>query len=210
MANDYKKDESKPPVMDAIFIPYRHTLLALAAMMDDMRVKHQLQGASNPFEEWRQLPDAKKRLANAGARHALQPWAHNTKDALPGTKGHLHILHAIWGLMSAYEKHAEEQHCTRLTPPADLAHVLERARADLDMCECGHTREHHLTGIDAGWSACPVRISFGQVCGCKTFRKKAEPTQGHYWTGDSSTWFCTCGAGRPDACTCNRSNGDHC
>ena len=25
---------------------------------------------------------------------------------------------------------------------------------------------------------------------------------GHYWTGHSGTWFCTCGAGRPEACSC--------
>lgn len=324
MTNNYKQDGDKPPVMDAVFIPYCRTLLAIASMMQDMKVKHQLLGAKNPFQEWRQLPDAKRRLANAGARHALQPWAHNTKDALPGTAGHLHILHAIWGLMSAYEMHAEDMDkvVAMVTPPArseleqaalelyyygrwelpgrapepqdavlwerlrnalglppgttatpkplptldnackhlggivagtcvdchetlipvqraDMLH--ERARIELhlqgerqasplhgpagadwrepqgkptDKCECGHSRCMHAT-------AEPVHVCGGikvlakrtlrekrQTCLCRTFKAQAAES-GQYWTGDSSTWLCTCGAGRPAACICNRANGEH-
>jgi hypothetical protein len=101
--NDYKSDSDKPPLMQAVLIPFGKTLLAVAAMMEDMKHKHKLEGAKDPFQEWRQLPNAKWRLANAGARHATTPFAVNTKD---GT--HLHIVHAIWGLMAAHEKYLEE------------------------------------------------------------------------------------------------------
>lgn len=105
--NNYKRDDNKPPVLDAVLIPYRRSLLAIAAMKADMAVKHKLQGAVNPFLEWTHLPDAKKRLSNAGARHILDPWSLNTQDALPGTPGHLHMVHGIVGLLMALEKHLE-------------------------------------------------------------------------------------------------------
>ncbi len=101
--NDYKQDAGKPPLMQAVFVPFGKTLLALAAMMEDMKHKHKLEGAKDPFQKWRQLPNAKWRLANAGARHATTPFQVNTKDGK-----HLQIVHAIWGLMAAYEKHLEE------------------------------------------------------------------------------------------------------
>src|SRR5690606_13865837 len=75
--NDYKRDENKPPLLDAVLIPYRRSLLAIAAMKADMKERHRLHGAANPFMEWRQLPNAEARLANAGARHLTQPWARN-------------------------------------------------------------------------------------------------------------------------------------
>jgi hypothetical protein len=101
--NNYKVDSDKPPLMRAVLIPFGKTLLALAAMMEDMKHKHKLAGAKDPFQEWRQLPDAKWRCADAGARHSTTPFAINHTDG-----EHLHILHAIWGLMAAHEKHLEE------------------------------------------------------------------------------------------------------
>ncbi len=102
--NNYKQDAGKPPLMQAVLIPFGKTLLDLAAMMEDMKHKHKLEGAKDPFQEWRQLPGGKWRLADAGARHAVvNPFGVNTKDGK-----HLHILHAIWSLMAAYEKHLEE------------------------------------------------------------------------------------------------------
>ncbi len=102
--NDYKQDADKPPLMQAVFVPFGKTLLALAAMMEDMKHKHKLEGAKDPFQEWRQLPGAKWRWADAGARHAVKPpFSINTDDGRWP-----HILHAIWSLMAAYEKHLEE------------------------------------------------------------------------------------------------------
>jgi hypothetical protein len=260
VANDYKPDKDKPPVMDAVLIPYRRSILAIASMKADMAVKHKLMGAKDPYLEWMQLPNGKRRLANAGARHALQPWAVNTKDGR-----HLHITHAIVGLLMALELHLLEQeqreakllpadqdlanvgcqhlcglvdgHCvdcmTQVLPKqADLEHVLERARVELALqgehqatpeprlnalppdavCECGHLRAQHLDGIDAAWGACCARQAAPHKrtssCACKKFQDR-DRVRGHYWTGDSCTWFCTCGAGRPDACTCTRASGEH-
>lgn len=101
--NDYKQDVGKPPLMEAVLIPFGKTLLDLAAMMEDMKHKHKLAGAADPFQEWRKLPGGKWRWANGGARHATTPYEVNTED---GT--HLHILHAIWGLMASYELHLQE------------------------------------------------------------------------------------------------------
>ncbi len=105
--HDYKADTGKPPLMQAVFVPFGKTLLDLASMMEDMKHKHKLEGAKDPFQEWRQLPNAKWRFADAGARHSVvNPFEVNEKDGK-----HLHILHGIWCLMAAYEKHLEE------TPP---------------------------------------------------------------------------------------------
>jgi hypothetical protein len=101
--NDYKQDAGKPPLMQAVLIPFGKTLLDLAAMMEDMKHKHKLEGAKDPFQEWRQLPGGKWRLADAGCRHTTNPFAINNADGRWP-----HILHAIWGLMAAYEKHLEE------------------------------------------------------------------------------------------------------
>lgn len=102
--NDYKQDADKPPLMQAVFVPFGKTLLALAAMMEDMKHKHKLEGAKDPFQEWRQLPGGKWRLADAGARHGVvAPFGVNEADGK-----HLHILHGIWCWMAAYEKHLEE------------------------------------------------------------------------------------------------------
>jgi hypothetical protein len=104
VVNDYKPDTGKPPVMDAVLIPYRRSLLAIAAMKLDMAAKHKLQGAANPYLEWMQLPNGKARLVNAGARHALQPWTVNHADG-----NHLHMTHAIVGLLMALELHLTEE-----------------------------------------------------------------------------------------------------
>jgi hypothetical protein len=108
VANNYKTDTGKAPVVSAIFIPFGRTLLALAEMMERQKIRHKLQGAKDPFQEWRQLPEGKDRLVNAGGRHSLDPWTPNAKDRVGDHPGDLHILHAIWGLMAAHEKHLEE------------------------------------------------------------------------------------------------------
>lgn len=178
--NDYKPDEGKPPLMSAVLIPFRLTLLDLASMMRDMAAKHKLQGAEDPFQEWRQLPDAKARLADAGARHATNPWEVNHADGR-----WLHLLHAIWGFMAAYEKWKEEQ---GIRPAA----IQGPAGADW------REKQYHTVGPVPG---CKCAM-------CLTWQPQLQ-VSGHYWTGDRGTWHCTCGAGRPDACTCDQSNGDH-
>lgn len=104
MTNNYKQDGDKPPVLDAVHIPFRRALLAVARMCEDMKARHKLDGAKDPFQEWRQLPDARRRLANAAARHGLNPWAVNAKDG-----AHLHATHALWGWLAAVELWEEEQ-----------------------------------------------------------------------------------------------------
>ncbi len=108
-ARDYKPDTGKAPVVEAVFIPFGRTLLALAEMMERQKVRHKLQGAKDPFQEWRKLPGGKSRLANAAGRHVLEPWTPNAKDRVGDHPGDLHILHAIWGLMAAYERHLQEE-----------------------------------------------------------------------------------------------------
>jgi hypothetical protein len=192
MVNDYKPDAGKPPVMDAVFIPYRRTLLAIAAMKADMAKKHKLQGAANPFEEWKQLPDGKRRLANAGARHALQPWTINTKD---GT--HLHIIHAIVGLMMAAELHLEER-------DAPLERLLaEETSAEFKAARAAQDAAATFVGtspsVDHQRERARIELAL---------RGEHQADNGQYWTGDSGTWYCCCGAGRPAACTCNRQSGE--
>ncbi len=101
--NDYKKDQDKPPMLDAL-VPFYPALRALAAMMSDMKAKHKLEGAKDPFNEWRQLPNAKARLMNAAGGHLLQgPWKVNEKDG-----NHLHAVHALFGLLAGITIHVEE------------------------------------------------------------------------------------------------------
>lgn len=253
MANDYKPDEGKPPVMDAVFIPYRRSLLAIAAMKADMAIKHKLLGAVDPFLEWMQLPNAKRRLANAGARHALQPWNVNVKDG-----SHLHITHAIVGLLMALELHLKEEEenvtnvlaqdamrkkvaaplyvcdacaavaqssaamrtcgwpaCANYQPPEHPVRLTHAAVAlPTDQCICGHSRCMHMVSE-------PVHVCSGvrrtqlqgraevkkSTCLCREFR--FDSPVGRFWTGDSGTWHCTCGAGRPSACTCDQSQGEN-
>ncbi len=101
--NDYKQDQGKPPMLDAL-VPFYPALRALAAMMNDMKAKHKLEGAKDPFNEWRQLPNAKARLMNAAGGHLLQgPWKINEKDG-----NHLHAVHALFGLLAGITIHVEE------------------------------------------------------------------------------------------------------
>jgi hypothetical protein len=104
VTNNYKQDDNKPPVLDAVHIPFRRALLAVARMCEDMKEHHKLSGAKDPFQEWRHLPDARRRLANAAARHGMNPWGVNTKDG-----AHLHAMHALWGWLAAVELWEEEQ-----------------------------------------------------------------------------------------------------
>lgn len=149
MTNDYKKDDGKPPVLDAVLIPFRRTLLAVAAMAEDMRAKHQLAGSNDPYQEWRQLPDGKSRLSNAGARHAMNPWAVNTRDGQ-----HLHIMHAIWGLMAAYEKHLSDADELEAMEPAlsDVYADGEPVPADAPVC-CGAADAKPLPMLCSSWHA---------------------------------------------------------
>lgn len=193
MSKDYKKDADKPPVLDAVFIPYRRALMAIAAMKQDMAEKHKLQGAAAPFEEWRKLPNAKRRIANAAARHLMRPWEVNTEDG-----SHLHIVHCICGLLMALEKHLEETSATAALGIAapDFSHVLERAKLDLALQgECPPIQIRGPAGAD--WREPQAQ------------QRHPEEHMGHYWTGDRGMWLCTCGAGRPEACTCPRLHGDY-
>lgn len=139
MANDYKVTAGKPPVVSAVFIPFRRTLLAIAAMMERQAIRHKLQGATDPYQEWRQLPNAQTVLLEAFGRHALDPWGLNTKDAVGDHPGDLHLLHALWGLMAAHEKYLDAQDSKGRE--AVLARELAAHRAalfppDQDLC-CG-------------------------------------------------------------------------
>lgn len=221
MVNDYKPDDGKPPVMDAVLIPYRRSILAIAAMKADMAVKHKLLGAVDPFLEWMQLPNGKKRLANAGARHSLQPWKVNTQDG-----GHLHITHAIVGLLMALELHLkdEEETANRIAtqdalrekaaaPAVQLSHAA--VAEPTDICMCGHRRCMHMVAEPV--HVCSgVRVTFRGTdhekkgpCLCRAFSFASAKVRGHFWTGDNGTWHCTCGAGRPSACTCPRAAGEN-
>lgn len=109
MTNDYKTDKNKPPLLDALR-PFAPALVALARMMDDMQHKHRLAGAKDPFSEWKQLPDAKRRMANGMTRHLIEhgPWTLNTDDALAGKDAHLHATHALFNLLGALTVHLED------------------------------------------------------------------------------------------------------
>lgn len=103
MTNDYKTDAGKPPVLEALE-PFYPALKGLARMMADMAVKHRLQGAKDPFSEWKQLPEAKRRLKRAMGSHVLQGiFKTNHED---GT--HLHGYHALFNLLGALTIHEED------------------------------------------------------------------------------------------------------
>lgn len=129
MANDYKKDEGKPPLLDALQ-PFYPALLALAAMMEDMKHKHQLAGAVDPFNEWRQLPAVKNRLGNALARHTLGGlWKPNEADRVPGRQAHLHATHALFDLLGALTTHLEDN-AAACCPAPDAKELHGPAGAD--------------------------------------------------------------------------------
>jgi hypothetical protein len=98
VVNDYKQDTGKVPLLAALQ-PFTPALWALARMMDDMQHKHRLAGSSDPFNQWAQLPDAKRRMSAAMLRHLLPEdegvtlWSVNTKDG-----SHLHITHALFNI----------------------------------------------------------------------------------------------------------------
>lgn len=157
MANDYKTDQGKPPLLDAL-LPFYPALARLALMMQDAAEVHRLKGAVDPFNQWRQLPDAKRRLANAGARHLLKgPWVND--EVL---KGHPHAALALFNVLASLTLHEEEQ--AAKGREAVIARELAAHRAALlpvDMC-CGapdaRPLNHgvnpevcrHLGGITAG------------------------------------------------------------
>lgn len=170
MANNYKKDDTKPPLLDAVLIPYRRSLLAIAAMKADMKIKHQLQGAKNPFLEWQQLPEAKGRLGNAGARHVTDPWTLNTEDALEGTPGHLHMVHGITGLLMALELHLKDlEEMPDLPVLEDTEQPPPRKTGKVRRCICGHASSLHIAG------ACRFEcagIGGSLRCVCPEFREE--------------------------------------
>lgn len=103
VTNDYKNDADKAPVLDAL-LPFYPALEALARMMVDSAKKHKIEGAEDPFQQWKQLPDAKKRLANAAARHFLKgPWQADAES------GHLHATHALFGVLASLTLHLESK-----------------------------------------------------------------------------------------------------
>lgn len=180
--NNYKQDAGKVPLLAALQ-PFAPALYALAAMMEDMKAKHQLSGSRDPFNEWAQLPEAKARMAQAMERHLLPEegtlWSVNTKD---GT--HLHATHGLFNLLGCLTLHLREQGRVAVQgkAAADYAPLLERARIELAL-----SGEHQ---------ASPLHAPAG-----------ADWRGGQWWTGDHGTWHCTCGAGRPDACSCDQSKG---
>jgi hypothetical protein len=156
--NDYKKDDGKAPVLDAL-TPFYPALEALARCMDDMQHKHKLTGSVDPFNQWKQLPQAKVRLANAAARHLLRgPWKINTADG-----SHTHAVHALFGLLASITIHEEDNQDTCCAAPD--AQVVETAAngrrkfwpmepihgpAGADWrnltCTCGHAIRDHAQG----------------------------------------------------------------
>lgn len=101
MTHDYKKDADKPPVLDAL-VPFYPALEALARLMVDSAEKHKLKGAKDPFSEWRNLPSAQQRLANAGVRHSLKgPWTVDPES------GHVHQAHNLFNVLASLTLHEE-------------------------------------------------------------------------------------------------------
>ena len=99
---DYKKDADKAPLLDAL-LPFYPALEALARMMVDSAEKHKIAGSADPFNQWRNLPNAKARLSNAAGRHLLKgPW---TTDP---DSGHLHMTHALFGVLASLTLNVEE------------------------------------------------------------------------------------------------------
>ncbi len=146
--NDYKKDADKAPVLDAL-LPFYPALEALARMMVDSAVRHKIEGADDPFNQWRQLPDAKKRLANAAGRHILKgPWT------LDPESGHLHATHALFGILSALTLHQEAK-------PAGTSHGIMPicgSRANGGICTKAPGHEGHcLNGAFADVSPHQMR-----------------------------------------------------
>lgn len=168
MTNDYKTDKNKPPLLDAMR-PFAPALVALARMMDDMQHKHRLAGAKDPFSEWKQLPDAKRRMANGMARHLIEhgPWTLNTADALAGKDAHLHATHALFNLLGALTVHLEDNAKACCAAP-DATHVP--AADTLPPCQCGHSRHAHTrSGGDCL-----------EDCSCDKFEPTAKPDVGTF------------------------------
>jgi hypothetical protein len=144
---DYKKDADKAPVLDAL-LPFYPALEALARMMVDSAKKHELEGVEDPFNQWRKLPNAKIRLANAAGRHILKgPW---TLDA---DSGHLHMAHALFGVLSSLTLHQEAERATKYEPVAspDLPQCHSVSPMFKNRCELtpGHRGDHR--GGDFVW-----------------------------------------------------------
>jgi hypothetical protein len=184
MTNDYKKDAGKPPVLDAL-LPFYPALEALAAMMVDAAKAHKIEGATDPFNEWRQLPQAKKRLANAAARHLLKgPWKQD--DVLP----HPHAVLALFNLLASITIHAEDNaaHCctapdSRPVRPAERTQTRSPlhgpAGADWRetteaMCICGHPRRLHYAGGGTYGKCltCPEVGNHSAPCSCPVYREE--------------------------------------
>lgn len=136
MTNDYKKDQNKPPVLDAL-VPFYPALRELARCMDAMQHKHRLHGAKDPFNEWRQLPQAKKRLMNAAAGHLLQgPWKINTQDG-----EFCHAVHALFGVLAGLTIHMEDN------APACCASPEAKAVANAPDNMCGSRENQNAMAL---------------------------------------------------------------
>lgn len=183
MVNDYKTDAGKVPLLDALQ-PFMPALYALARMMDDMQHKHRLAGAANPFMEWAQLPAAQQRMSRALVRHILPEEAGVTLWSVNTKDGtHLHATHGLFNLLGALSLHLRALEAQAKLFPAkqDLANVADyRPVLERARVELALQGEH-----------------------------MADHPPGQYWTGETCTWFCTCGAGRAEACTCTRASGMH-
>jgi hypothetical protein len=185
VANDYKKDEAKAPLLAALQ-PFVPALYALARMMDDMQHKHRLAGSTDPFNQWAQLPEAKARMAQALERHLLPEegtlWDVNAKD---GT--HLHATHGLFNLLGSLTLHLRELAAAK---PQDA--MRDAVAAPYVWCRCGHQARIHMERCQSAGCVCLQFASVG----------------GTWWTGEGGSWHCTCGAGRPMACTCPKPDGE--
>jgi hypothetical protein len=173
VANDYKTDQGKPPLLDAL-LPFYPALARLALMMQDAAEVHRLQGAVDPFNQWRQLPDAKRRLANAGARHLLKgPWVHD--DVL---KDHPHAALALFNILASLTLHEEEQAGPEIPTAADYATDMELdnlRRVCLELYMAGRWTATGLDSTDQArmWSG--LRDALGLPAGTATQAGVASP-----------------------------------
>lgn len=166
MANDYKQDAGKVPLLAALQ-PFAPALYALARMMEDMKHKHQLAGSADPFNQWAQLPAAKARMVQALERHLLPEeegatlWSVNTKDG-----SHLHATHGLFNLLGALALHIRDNADRCCGAPDAMEWAAKAAESTAGPC-------HVLTGM-------PSRGERGfSTDGGKTFQHAAGPAPIH-------------------------------
>lgn len=111
MTNDYKTDQAKPPVHEAVLSVFPLALMALARMMAASVERHKLAGAADPYREWQQLPAALRRVLNAKGRHSL----HKATDL--DDDGETHLLHELFNCLAAVELQEQDKQATCCAAP---------------------------------------------------------------------------------------------